>query len=875
MSTTVRLGNLSLVIKASLASIILFVLSVQTFGQLVHPGISHKRSDLDRMRSMVQAGVEPWAESFEILRQHRRAQHDCELDVLDQDPSFVTEYSDASDRFFINDGTTAYYNALMWYITQDERHAEKAIEIFNAYKGLRRNSTGIPLRSGRIWRIIEAAEIIAHTYDGWDPNDMQEFKDMLVFPGYSATTVPTQAIQSDNFTFYWHVYNGDPARHGNQGLFAMRTMMAMGIFLDNEVMYQRALRYLQGQTHREDDLPYPSGPSINNNEITECEFFDEFTQNGFSDAIPDYGFNEVVSNYIFENGQSQESSRDQAHAVAGVTTIQVMSEMAWNQGDNLYGHLDNRPLLGMEFTLRYNLSGEFPFLEPTLQPWEPTIESGEYIARTDRSGRWCARIINPGVNCDQDNVTRGGDNFSPLYEMSLAHYRDRIGLPSSDFLWLQRGHDLFTDLVGVETEGVVTDHPVWGSLAFRRVSPGDPISGFDSDGLPQYAMNELPMTIEAENFDFFPIVAAQRASFDNTFLNQGFTYRFDSNSDVFQSAEGGHHIGNTDDGEFLTYTVSVPQTGIYEIQARASANNNASSVMFSIDGQDITGQVAIPNTGGPQNWQTFSAGQEISLTQGVHQLKVDTFGSFNLDNFTFVEILPPSVDLSVAPGIAIFAPRVSNNDLAQTAFLSSSSSLHDELFNGQVGNDDADTNDAGEIRLSRNNLVTINFDTSVNTAGYDITQIDSVFGWDVASGGRANQGYSIRFDLVDGSSIEEPGQHWQPNNPVPFYWTTVSFTDASGGVIVSGVESITFQITEEANAGGFVIAREIDIFGAPTGGEILLGDANQDGTVDFLDIATFVEFLQSGVYLAEADCNQDGVVDFSDIPSFIEILSSQ
>lgn len=168
------------------------------------------------------------------------------------------------------------------------------------------------MRSGRIWRIIEAAEIIAHTYDGWDPNDMQEFKDMLVFPGYSATTVPSQAIQSDNFTFYWHIYNGDPARHGNQGLFAMRTMMAMGIFLDNEVMYERALRYLQGQPHRPDDLQYPSGPPINNNEITECEYFDEFTQNGFSNAIPDYGFNEVIDNYIFDNGQSQDCNQDDA-----------------------------------------------------------------------------------------------------------------------------------------------------------------------------------------------------------------------------------------------------------------------------------------------------------------------------------------------------------------------------------------------------------------------------------------------------------------------------------------------------------------------------------------------------------------------------------
>ena len=141
---------------------------------------------------------------------------------------------------------------------------------------------------------------------------MQEFKDMLVFPGYSATTVPSQAIKSDNFTFYWHIYNGDPARHGNQGLFAMRTMMAMGIFLDNEVMYERALRYLQGQPHRPDDLQYPSGPPINNNEITECEYFDEFTQNGFSNAIPDYGFNEVIDNYIFDNGQSQDCNQDDA-----------------------------------------------------------------------------------------------------------------------------------------------------------------------------------------------------------------------------------------------------------------------------------------------------------------------------------------------------------------------------------------------------------------------------------------------------------------------------------------------------------------------------------------------------------------------------------
>ena len=844
---------------------------------LVHPGISHKRSDLDRMKRMVEAGAEPWASTFTALSNHSRAQHTYPVNVVNQPADFVIEYSDASDGWFINDGTAAYYNALMWYITEDVRHADKAIEIFNTYKGLRRNSTGIPLRSGRIWRIIEAAEIIAHTSDRWDPVDMQEFKDMLVYPGYSATSVPTQAIQNDDFTFYWHIYNGDPARHGNQGLFAMRTMMAMGIFLDNEVMYQRALRYLQGRTHRPDDLVYPSGPPINNNEITQCQFFDQFTQDGFSGAIEDYGFNEVIENYIFENGQSQESSRDQAHALAGVDTIHVMSEMAWNQGDDLYGHLDNRPLLGMEFFLRYNLSSEVSFPDQP-QPWEPTVASGEYIERTDRSGRWCARIINPGVDCDQTRVTRGNHILLPIYEMSLGHYRDRLNLPSDDYKWLQRGQDYFLNELGpVESEGVVTDHPVWGSLTFRRVSPGDPISGFDSSGLPVFAMNDLPTTIEAENFDYFAGEGQGRTYSDSSAGNSGNAYRFDADADVYQSAGGGHHIGGTDTGEFLTYTVSVPTSGNYDIQARVSAANGVSSIMFSFDGVESTGAVAIPDTGSSESWSIITVAENVQLGQGVQQLRIDSLGEFSLDYFVIEESTSP-IDLNVAVQGSDTAPSVSNSDLAQTAYLSSSavsmeqiSTRHQELFNGQIGDEDSSTTAPGLVRLNLGDTLTINFDTSVNNSGYDITQIDSIFGWSTFNGGRSNQGYSIRFDLVDGTSIFEPARHWAPNDPA-FFWTKVSFTDANGGTIIGGVESITFEFTEPANANGLLIGREFDIFGAPTD-MLLLGDVNRDGFVNFLDISPFINRLSSGVFQAEADCNQDGFVDFFDISVFIELLT--
>ena len=55
---------------------------------------------------------------------------------------------------------------------------------------------------------------------------------------------------------------------------------------------------------------------------------------------------------------------------------------------------------------------------------------------------------------------------------------------------------------------------------------------------------------------------------------------------------------------------------------------------------------------------------------------------------------------------------------------------------------------------------------------------------------------------------------------------------------------------------------------------VLLGDTNQDGVVNFLDISPFISILSGAPFLAEADTNEDGVVDFLDINSFIALLSS-
>ena len=55
--------------------------------------------------------------------------------------------------------------------------------------------------------------------------------------------------------------------------------------------------------------------------------------------------------------------------------------------------------------------------------------------------------------------------------------------------------------------------------------------------------------------------------------------------------------------------------------------------------------------------------------------------------------------------------------------------------------------------------------------------------------------------------------------------------------------------------------------------EILVGDLNKDGMVNFLDISGFISVLTVGGDQAEADINRDGRVNFLDITPFIRLLN--
>jgi hypothetical protein len=591
------------------------------------------------MKYMVKAKVDPWYASFQLMKADKRSSYDY---VIQGDPS-LTKMSreNLCDRCkeYESDVWAALFNARMWYITGDSRHAEKTIEILNTWSNLTNFYGGErfpdneifygqgtePLSAGIYGApIINAAEIIKSTYDGWDKADIDKFKAMLVYPGYSNTTVPTEDIAKDNVTFYWRCYMFDAARHGNQELAPARTLMAIGIFLDNEIIYDRGLRYVKGLPHRPDDLPYMPGPRIPTSLKSQSEYSISYNYK-IETSIEDYGYEGVITNYIYDNGQCQESSRDQSHVLMGLAFISEIAEMAWNQGDNLYAWANNRLLMGLEYSLRYNASLEYSYPDQLI-PWEP-IEPDDFYQVLTKSACWKAMKISPNG--------RGSAIRRPAWEMPLNHYLMRMNIPEDSLKWLMRSRDKSIEKIGYEQSGWNLQNPGWGGLTFRRPvnCQGDPCNRFINEQ-PVLGLNIFPGTLDLENYDYFPLNAGGgegKTFHDISIGNSGGAYRSDGDVDVELSPGGGYNLTDLEPGEWVNYTVFIPENGNYEIKVQYAAGNGDGKIKFSFDGEDKTREVPVPfgmsNSTGWEDWKDFTVTSEVALNAGVQSMRIHIMGT--------------------------------------------------------------------------------------------------------------------------------------------------------------------------------------------------------------------------------------------------------
>ncbi len=278
-----------------------------------HPGVITSQADLDRMRTKVAQKAEPWytawqkmsGDSFTNLGRWPRP-----LETLDRDGA----YSNFSRIY--GEIWATHQAALAWYVTGDKAYAEQAIRYLNTWSSVMtgvNGNTNVSLLALYAYQLAESAEIM-RSYEGWSAADQQRVKNWFVNVWYPI---------NDSFlsrggrcvSHYW----------ANWGLANVASAMAIGIFTDNEKIYNKGLDILYNGLGAEalDQLLYRRHPG--------------------------------------NMGQYQESGRDQGHASLGYALYGAIAKMALNQGDDIFAYNNYELLATTEYIAKYNSGEEVPY----------------------------------------------------------------------------------------------------------------------------------------------------------------------------------------------------------------------------------------------------------------------------------------------------------------------------------------------------------------------------------------------------------------------------------------------------------------------------------------------------------------------------------
>jgi aryl-phospho-beta-D-glucosidase BglC (GH1 family) len=169
----------------------------------------------------------------------------------------------------------------------------------------------------------------------------------------------------------------------------------------------------------------------------------------------------------------------------------------------------------------------------------------------------------------------------------------------------------------------------------------------ETDETIPYEVTEIPGVLYPGNFDMgkigFAYSDVDYANFQvstGTFngWNNGWIYRNDG-VDLEKSEDNtytnGVHLGWSNAGEWMQYTVNIAEDGLYRAQVRTASDANGGSFHFQVGEADITPPHTVGNTGGWQAFQT-SIIQNIPLAAGDTKLRIyiDSEG-FNLGGISF------------------------------------------------------------------------------------------------------------------------------------------------------------------------------------------------------------------------------------------------
>ena len=315
--------------------------SAAPYAPFVHPGALHTQADFDRMKARIAAGAEPWQTSYDRLAASAYAQTGWpayNVDYINRGGSGSNNYTRSQQ-----DAQAIYQLSLRWKLTGNTAYADRAVQIANVWSDLIgiTGDSNASLAAGICGYLFATGGEILSTYPGWPAAEKQAYKDMMM-----------RVFYAGNADFLWR-HHGTPVNKGgnthyrlNWDTANMASMAAIGILCDNRAVYEQAVDY------------FKNGPG--NSRVERAAW------------------------YIHPDGtaQTEESGRDQPHNQGGWYAMGLLCQMAWNQGDDLFGHDNNRVLRAYEYNAKYNLGNDVPWVyhrNTTLSYTETLSEAGRNI----------------------------------------------------------------------------------------------------------------------------------------------------------------------------------------------------------------------------------------------------------------------------------------------------------------------------------------------------------------------------------------------------------------------------------------------------------------------------------------------------------------
>jgi len=265
--------------------------------------------------------------------------------------------------------------------------------------------------------------------------------------------------------------------------------------------------------------------------------------------------------------------------------------------------------------------------------------SQEWIFTAAASGYY--EVADANATAEAWNVVNVGTTNGSLmqiwsYAGASNEEFDPVSLGNGYYKFVGEGSGLCLDVPGNSTaSGVQLEiYTCNGTTAqaFKLVTP----SASTGEGPYGGVAAAIPGTVMAENYD----TGGQGVGYSVTSVNGTDNgYRSDGvDLETASSPATGNDLGWSASGQWFRYTVDVSTAGTYKISFLV-ASESAISDAFHISnssGTNLSGSVAVPDSGGWQTWATVTA--TVTLPAGTQTLTLEEDAAgWNIDSFAFAE----------------------------------------------------------------------------------------------------------------------------------------------------------------------------------------------------------------------------------------------